>query len=70
MVTTYKAIEGERLDQIVFNFYGSIKLFEVVLENNPHLKDKPILSADDEVTLEEIEPVTTKTTEENVKALW
>lgn len=56
-MTIYNAIEGERLDIIVFRHYGNLRVFEKVLEQNSRLE--PVLKAGDKVLLPEIkdEPV-------------
>ncbi len=65
----YRAADGDRLDTIVFKYYGSIEAYimESVMDANPHLLDKIVLSAGDIVYLPEIETGPTETT---TKALW
>jgi phage tail protein X len=65
----YKAKDNERLDSIVYAYYGSLMPFEKILEAN--LKANPdfsvILKAGDDVALPDIKiapPV------EEAKALW
>lgn len=54
---TYKAMDGERLDIIVFRHYRNLSVFEKVLEINA--KCEPILKAGEAVILPEIkdEPI-------------
>lgn len=64
---TYTAQKGDRLDQIVFREYKTLKIFSKVLEANPHLTNKVILDDKDIVNLPIIQlPKTTK----KVKTLW
>lgn len=65
---TYTAQNGDRLDQIVFREYGTLKVFEKVVEANPKLKNRTILQDGEEINL----PVITieKTKIKKVKALW
>ena len=68
MVKTYTAQDGDRLDKIVFKHYGTLKVFDKVLEVNTHLVTKAILEDNDKVNLPiiEIQKATTK----EVKSLW
>ena len=52
----YRAKDDERLDQVVYKYYGHLKYFEQVLELNAKLD--PILKAGDIVLLSEIEEAT------------
>lgn len=71
MQTQYLVKYSTRLDEVVYEVYGDLKLFEAVLESNPHLHDKNILEADDIVYLVEVPKTTnSKSKEENIKALW
>lgn len=65
---TYTAQNGDRLDQIVFKEYGSLKVFEKVVEANPGLKNRTILQDGEVINL----PVVTieKTKIKEVKTLW
>ncbi|WP_289181708.1 MULTISPECIES: tail protein X [Helicobacter] len=47
----YIAKDGERLDTIVYQYYGTLALFSKVLSANPNLTQKPILNAGDRVIL-------------------
>jgi len=65
----YRAVDGDRLDIIVFKNYGSIdrKIMDVVLDANEHLLGASVLKAGDVVFLPEI----TITPQEIItKALW
>ena len=60
------ALNGERLDQIVFREYKTLKYFEKIVESNPHLKNKILLDETDVVYLPKIK-------EENIikmDSLW
>jgi len=71
MQTQYLVKYSTRLDEIVYEVYGNLNLFEAVLEKNTHLQDKNILEAGDIVSLIEVPKTTdTKNKEENVQALW
>ena len=48
------ALNGERLDQIVFREYKTLKYFEKVVESNPHLKNKVLLDETDFIYLPKI----------------
>ncbi len=65
----YRAVDGDRLDVIVFKAYGSIdnEIFAAVLDANEHLLDCTTLRAGDIVYLPEIEA---KTQEQKTEALW
>ena len=65
----YRTIDGDRLDIIVFKAYGSIDahIMDAVMDANPHLLDKTVLSAGYIVYLPEIETVQPEST---TKALW
>lgn len=49
------ANNGERLDQIVFREYKSLEHFSKVIDANPGLKNKVILTENDLVILPQIE---------------
>lgn len=57
---------GERLDQIIYSNYGTLEVFEQVLEVNPHLLKKEILEIEDIVYLPNV--VLEKVKKEDV--LW
>ncbi len=62
MITTYTTAEGDRLDQICYTYYGTLKnrAVEQVLEANPGLSLlQPELSEGTKIVL----PNLTKTTE-------
>lgn len=60
----YKALDGERLDQIVYKYYRDLRYFEQVLELNFALE--AVLKAGDKVILPEINEVSKK----ELKNLW
>jgi phage tail protein X len=64
----FNAQTGDRLDQIVYKEYGTLKIFDKVLEANPHLDKKVILDDNDVVNLPVIQ-IKKETTKE-VKSLW
>ena len=71
MRTQYLVKYSMRLDEIVYEIYGNLNLFEEILEKNIHLQRKTSLDAGDIVTLIEIPKTNnTKNKEENLKALW
>lgn len=51
----------QRLDQIVFNYYGDLSMFDAVVEANPHLTGV-ILAVDDEIALPTKAPVNVEET--------
>ncbi|PZT47119.1 phage tail protein, partial [Helicobacter valdiviensis] len=59
----YIAKDNERLDSVVYRFYGSLEYFSMVLEVNPKLT--PLLKNGDVVNLPIIEKPTNKE-----EALW
>lgn len=65
----YRAVDGERLDTIVFKAYGSIDSYVMtaVMAENEHLLNTSRLSAGDIVFLPEL---TIKQDESEAKALW
>lgn len=65
---TITAQKGDRLDQIVYKEYGTLTIFDKVLEANTHLATKPILSDGDVVNIPVIK-IKRQTTKE-VKSLW
>jgi len=65
---TIIAQKGDRLDQIVYKEYGTLTIFDKVLEANTHLATKPILSDGDVVNIPVIQ-IKRQTTKE-VKSLW
>ena len=71
MQTQYTVNYSMRLDEVVYEVYGNLKLFEAVLEKNTHLHSKTFLEAGDIVNLVDIPKTTeSKNKEENIKALW
>lgn len=48
------ATQGDRLDQIIYTFYGTLDVMNEVMMNNSHLMSKPILSDGDIVYLPNI----------------
>lgn len=50
----YIAKDDERLDNIVYSHYGTLNVFQSVLETNSHLLNKKILNAGDIVLLPQI----------------
>lgn len=48
------ATKGDRLDQIIYQHYGSLDVMNVVMINNPHLMSTPILQSGDKVYLPDI----------------
>jgi len=71
MSKIYHAKDGERIDQIVYDFYGSTIAVKQVLEDNPHLLGKVTLNAGDKVLLNEfkVNPIEDLPTGKGV-ALW
>ena len=65
----YRAVEGDRLDIIVFKAYGSIDavVFDAVLDANEHLLESSVLKAGDIVYLPE---VVRSVDEKKTEALW
>ncbi len=65
----YRAVEGDRLDIIVFKEYGSIDavVFDAVLDANEHLLGSSVLKAGDIVYLPE---VVQNVDEKKTEALW
>lgn len=63
----YTAKDGDRLDSIVFNHYGTLKAINEVLRHNKHLLNKAVLKAGDEVMLPDIK---IKQDIKESKALW
>ncbi len=49
------ALNGQRLDEIVYIEYGTLKNMEKVLDMNPHLTSKILLDSSDLVTLPIVE---------------
>lgn len=62
----YIALDGDRLDVIVYKTYETLENFQDVLKANPHLLQKYILEGGDIVYL----PDFIKPKEKEVKALW
>jgi len=62
------AQKGDRLDQIVYKEYGTLKVIDKVLEANPQLKSKVLLEDGDIINI----PIITipKESIKEVKALW
>lgn len=48
------ATQGDRLDQIIYTFYGTLEVMNEVMMSNSHLMGKPILSDGDIVYLPKI----------------
>ena len=65
-LSKYIALDGDRLDIVVFKTYETLENFEEVLKANPHLLQKDILNSGDIVYL----PPYVKKENEEVKALW
>lgn len=65
---TFLAQKGDRLDQITYSEYGTLKIFDKVLEANPHLMTKVILDDNDTVNIPVIQ-IKKEATKE-VKSLW
>ncbi len=65
--TIYIAKDGETLDKIVYQFYGTLDVFETVRTLNTDLKS--ILSIGDKVVLPKFEVKCEPEIEES-KALW
>lgn len=65
---TVNAQAGDRLDQIVYLEYGTLTIFDKVLEANSHLATKVILDDGDIVNIPVIE--IEKETIKEVKSLW
>ena len=59
--------QEQRLDEVVFQHYGNLDNFDLILENNPKLANKDILEAGTEVELVELEE---KSNINEVKTLW
>jgi len=62
----FTAQKGDRLDQIIYKEYGTLKVFDKVLEANKHLTTKVILDDNDKVNLPALELPKAK----EVKSLW
>lgn len=62
------AQNGDRLDQIVYQEYSTLKVMDKVLEANTHLKNKVLLEDGDVINI----PVVyiPKETVKEVQALW
>ncbi len=56
-----------RLDEVVFQHYGNLENFDLILENNPKLASKDVLVPGTEITLIELEE---KSNINEVKTLW
>lgn len=61
-----EASDNQRLDEIVYEQYGTLEFMEIVLENNPHLTTKLVLNIGDVVYL----PTVDKTIEIKEDELW
>lgn len=48
------ATKGDRLDQIIYQYYRSLDVMNEVMINNPHLMSTPILQSGDKVYLPDI----------------
>lgn len=65
---TIDAQEGERLDQITFREYGTLDVFDKVIEANPDLTSKLVLEHGDKVNIPIVEYE--RYTAKEVKTLW
>jgi phage tail protein X len=65
-MATVIAQQNDRLDQIVYAEYGTLDVFENVLESNPALVTKIFLDAGDVVNL----PTYTIDKSQQVRTLW
>ena len=65
---TVNAQAGDRLDEIAFSFYGTLKVIDKLIEANPHLVTKTILDDGDVVNVPVIE--LEKQSIKEVKSLW
>lgn len=61
------ATQGDRLDQIIYQHYGTLDVMNEVMMSNAHLMAKPILDSGDKVYLPDIQ---TAKPEEKGVALW
>ena len=59
--------QEQRLDEIVFQHYGNLDNFDLILENNPKLASQDILAPGTKVNLVEVEK---KSSINEVKTLW
>lgn len=48
------ATQGDRLDQIIYAYYGTLDVMNKVMMSNVHLMPKPILDTGDKVYLPDI----------------
>jgi len=48
------ATSGDRLDQIIYQYYGTLDVMNEVMMSNAHLMGKPILDNGDKVYLPDI----------------
>lgn len=66
---SYKTVAGDRIDKIVHNHYGDIKMLPKVLDSNPFLsKASILLEADLEILLPIKEVIVNTKTKSNL--LW
>lgn len=71
MSNQYLVKYSQRFDEIVYQIYGDLDLFEDLLSLNTHLLDKMHLEAGDTINLIELEPISKATPkEENLKSIW
>jgi len=63
----YIAKDGERLDQIVYEVYGTLDVFQDALKANIHIANKIELDVGDKVYLPDI---SVEPKEQEEKALW
>jgi len=70
MTIPYSVKYSMRLDELVYDYYGSLEMFERTLELNPSLTNVLILKTGTTVQLEKKQITQTKTSEENLKSLW
>lgn len=61
------ALTGDRIDQIVYKYYGTLDVLNDVMQSNIHLISKPVLESGDVVYLPDID--TSEQSESGV-ALW
>lgn len=60
------ALNGERLDQIVFREYKTLKHFSKVVEANPKIANKIFLTQDDRINL----PIIKQDNQKQMDSLW
>ena len=71
MSNQYSVKYSQRFDEIVYQVYGNLDLFEELLSINTHLLDKMYLDTGDIINLIEVQPKTqTIQKEENLQSIW